>query len=96
MRTVTFKQLLIGACFGAAASLIAATPWGLMISVLSSIDLPIDAEKVSWPTLAWPALLKGSLAGVVITLGWNCGRGRTCEASTTADETKTKSSSGTR
>lgn len=88
MRSLTFKQLLIGASFGAAASLIAATPWGLLISALSSIDLPIDADKVSWPMLAWPALLKGSLAGVVITLGWSCGRVQTSEPNATADENK--------
>lgn len=71
MKSLTPKQLLIGACFGAAASLIAATPWGLLISALSAIDLPMDANKVTWTTLAWPAVVKGGLAGVVITMGWS-------------------------
>ncbi len=79
MRSLTAKQLLIGACFGAAVSLIAATPWGLLISALSAIDLPMDANKVAWTTLAWPALLKGGLAGVVITMGWSCQRGNPVE-----------------
>lgn len=79
MRSLTAKQLLIGACFGAAVSVIAATPWGLLVSALSAIDLPIDANKVAWITLAWPALLKGSLAGVVITMGWSCQRGNQVE-----------------
>ncbi len=73
MARVSSKRLIQGAAFGAAVSLLAALPWGLMVGLSNDSDTAGNDYMV-FRALAIPALLKGSTAGVLITLGWCCWR----------------------